>query len=424
MACACKSQSRVEQPLFTSTRAAGCWRNTITARPRRLPRGNTYMPAIVCWPRSRGGAVQYYHKDHLSVRVITDSAGHVIGQQGNFPFGEFWYSSGTTTKWKFTTYERDQESGLDYALARLYNSRIASFCSADPVEGKPTDPQSWNRYTYARNDPINGTDPSGKFLDWLFGFFSWLFNLLSELGTQLGSAFGVLGQSTTAVVSEQEVFIPDAGVPFAPVVGGVFRSVTSGTFGWTVTQVVTTTVNGATIGGYLAGGAGLGAMALQASPTSKSAQQPQQKPNCPQVPEHPPGVNVDDNIRLVEQKWQAALDLAKAEQADFPQEAYSSADAQQGVKLWFVNKVLPRGDWDYKTLGSKYDTFGNFNFGATGSVFWDQDTLLRGAGALKMITSRGKFGTPWTSPDYGNQPEKNEQIKQGIQYYKNHCGNF
>src|SRR5579859_2851045 len=33
----------------------------------------------------------------------------------------------------------------------------------DPVTGKPGDPQSWNRYPYGRNDPIDITDPSGKF---------------------------------------------------------------------------------------------------------------------------------------------------------------------------------------------------------------------------------------------------------------------
>ena len=60
-------------------------------------------------------------------------------------------------------YKRDSESGLDYALARYYDSRTGTFCSADPRAGSPGDPQSWNRYPYARNDPIDKVDPSGKF---------------------------------------------------------------------------------------------------------------------------------------------------------------------------------------------------------------------------------------------------------------------
>jgi uncharacterized protein RhaS with RHS repeats len=60
---------------------------------------------------------------------------------------------------------------LDYALARYYNSRTGTFCSADPVGGSPDDPQSWNRYPYGRNNPISVTDPSGK--SWA-GFFKFL----------------------------------------------------------------------------------------------------------------------------------------------------------------------------------------------------------------------------------------------------------
>jgi len=113
-----------------------------------------------------GSTTVYHHQDHLSVRMTTDSSGNVAGQQGHFPFGESWYSSNNTSKFVFTNYQHDSETGLDYALARYYDSRMGRFCSPDPVEGQPNDPESWNRYSYARNNPINITDPSGKF----FGF--------------------------------------------------------------------------------------------------------------------------------------------------------------------------------------------------------------------------------------------------------------
>jgi RHS repeat-associated protein len=122
-----------------------------------------------------GGNINYMHQDHLSVRLITNSSGNDIGEQGHYPFGESWYQVNTTTQWRFTTYQRDQESGLDYALARFYNSRVAGFCSADPLEGNPDDPLSWNRYSYAENDPINLIDPSGK------GFLTWLFDAVAIL---------------------------------------------------------------------------------------------------------------------------------------------------------------------------------------------------------------------------------------------------
>jgi RHS repeat-associated protein len=122
-----------------------------------------------------GGATTYYHQDHLSVRLTTDADGNVVTQQGHFPFGEQWYQSGPGNSWSFTSYDRDSESGLDYALARYYNSRTGTFCSADPLAGSPGDPQSWNRYPYGRNDPIGNIDPSGKgflkdLLDVVIGF--------------------------------------------------------------------------------------------------------------------------------------------------------------------------------------------------------------------------------------------------------------
>ena len=109
-----------------------------------------------------GGATTYYHQDDKSVRLTTDASGNIATQQGTLPFGESWYQSGAANNFTFTSYDRDSESGLDYALARYYDSRTGTFCSADPLAGSAGDPQSWNRYPYGRTDPINVTDPSGQ----------------------------------------------------------------------------------------------------------------------------------------------------------------------------------------------------------------------------------------------------------------------
>jgi RHS repeat-associated protein len=113
-------------------------------------------------------------------RISTDGTtgsptyGQVIGYQGNYPFGESWYSN-NGNEFVFTSYQRDSESGLDYAMARYYDSTAARFCSADPLGGQLDDPQTWNRYSYSRNDPINLVDPSGK------GFLSWFMDALLVL---------------------------------------------------------------------------------------------------------------------------------------------------------------------------------------------------------------------------------------------------
>jgi RHS repeat-associated protein len=122
-----------------------------------------------------GRTLKYQISDHLSVRVSTDTSGNKIGEQGHFPYGESWYIASTTTKFIFTTYERDGESGNDYAMARFYINRFGRFCSVDPVDGKSADPQSWNHYVYVRSNPVNLTDASG------LGIFSWLKKLLRFL---------------------------------------------------------------------------------------------------------------------------------------------------------------------------------------------------------------------------------------------------
>jgi RHS repeat-associated protein len=109
----------------------------------------------------------YYHLDHLgSVRVITDEAGAVVSQHHYLPFGE--ERPGTidpslNTR-AFTGHERDADTGMDYMLARYYSSSLARFLSPD--QGGDTqlaNPQSWNKYVYTGNNPLNYVDPNGQF---------------------------------------------------------------------------------------------------------------------------------------------------------------------------------------------------------------------------------------------------------------------
>jgi RHS repeat-associated protein len=70
---------------------------------------------------------------------------------------------------RYTGKERDSESGLDYMDARYYGSTMGRFMSPDPIlsSGHEEDPQTWNKYAYARNNPLRYTDPTG--LDFSLG---------------------------------------------------------------------------------------------------------------------------------------------------------------------------------------------------------------------------------------------------------------
>jgi RHS repeat-associated protein len=107
------------------------------------------------------GAITYHYADHLSVRADADSTGHVVRNYGSYPFGETWYETGNADKWKFTNYENDSESGLNYAGARFHSPRTGRFITLDPLSGRRSNPQSLNRYAYVHNDPINSIDPTG-----------------------------------------------------------------------------------------------------------------------------------------------------------------------------------------------------------------------------------------------------------------------
>lgn len=131
------------------------------------------------------GATTYFQSDHLSVRMITNSSGSVVGQQGHYPFGEQWYSSNGSSEWRFTSYQHDNETGLEYALARYYDTRTSGYCSADPVEGNPEDPETWNRYVYARDNPITITDPSGK------SWWKWVLKIGIDVAVALVAPYAV-----------------------------------------------------------------------------------------------------------------------------------------------------------------------------------------------------------------------------------------
>jgi RHS repeat-associated protein len=79
-----------------------------------------------------------------------------------YPFGEE-ITSTANDRYKFAETYRDSDTGLDYALNRYYASGIGRFLSPDPYKasGGPADPQSWNRYAYVQNDPVNSYDPLG-----------------------------------------------------------------------------------------------------------------------------------------------------------------------------------------------------------------------------------------------------------------------
>ncbi len=120
----------------------------------------------------------FYHLDHLGTpRVITDVNGNVVSKHKYLPFGEELSPPPSTNTHEFTGHERDEETGLDYMLARYYSDNLGRFLSTDLLQPLSSDievdsqffanPQLWNKYSYARNNPISFQDPDGLFAPFL-----------------------------------------------------------------------------------------------------------------------------------------------------------------------------------------------------------------------------------------------------------------
>lgn len=142
-----------------------------------------------------GAEVNWLVSDHLGTpRMVVDQTGSLSGVKRHdyLPFGEELVAgaggrtagqgySADNVRQKFTGYERDTETGLDFAQARYYASTQGRFTGVDPfdpilVRQGAADkesaeqefraylgqPQQWNRYTYAVNNPLLYVDPTGE----------------------------------------------------------------------------------------------------------------------------------------------------------------------------------------------------------------------------------------------------------------------
>jgi RHS repeat-associated protein len=117
--------------------------------------------------RDASGNIYYYFADQVgSIRTITNSGGSVCYDADYTPYGsELVHTNTCPQNYKFTGYERDSETGLDYAINRYYSSRLARFMNPDPAGLTSADfesPQSLNRYAYVENSPVSLTDPFGN----------------------------------------------------------------------------------------------------------------------------------------------------------------------------------------------------------------------------------------------------------------------
>jgi RHS repeat-associated protein len=138
--------------------------------------------------QSTMNGTQYLVSDHQATpRVVTSAAGSVISRHDYLPYGEelasgigmrtggqgYGGQDGITRK--YTGMETDNATGMAHTLWRKYDQLSGRWTTTDPYGGSMTvtDPQSFNRYTYVNNDPVNRVDPSGLMVQLPDASTSW-----------------------------------------------------------------------------------------------------------------------------------------------------------------------------------------------------------------------------------------------------------
>jgi RHS repeat-associated protein len=120
--------------------------------------------------------VRYYMQDHqASTRVVMNNSASVISRTDYQAFGEEigadigrrtttqGYGQIDNNRQRYAMTEKDEATGLEHTWFRKYDNKAGRWTSPDPYKGSMSrgNPQSFNRYSYVQNDPINNADPSG-----------------------------------------------------------------------------------------------------------------------------------------------------------------------------------------------------------------------------------------------------------------------
>ena len=85
-------------------------------------------------PRQLSQAASFYHPDRLGIRLVTDGTGKRLSSSDLYAFGVAPVGSTASGDTRlFTSYDRSQQTGLDYAVNRFYDPSLGRFLQTDPL---------------------------------------------------------------------------------------------------------------------------------------------------------------------------------------------------------------------------------------------------------------------------------------------------
>ncbi|NJN53869.1 MAG: hypothetical protein HC804_03390 [Anaerolineae bacterium] len=108
-------------------------------------------------PVSGNNGLSYFYSDHLGSSSALQKPDGSVAYTWHLPFGGYRPGSAHTQTGNgrdFTGQRENMELGLLYYNARYYVPGLGRFASPDSIIPNPTNPQSYNRYSYVRIHPL------------------------------------------------------------------------------------------------------------------------------------------------------------------------------------------------------------------------------------------------------------------------------
>ncbi|MDF2801268.1 MAG: repeat-associated core domain protein, partial [Anaerocolumna sp.] len=129
----------------------------------------------------------YLYNGHADVTALISKDGVVAATYYYDAFGNILENTGDVDNTiLYAGYQHDEETGLYYLNARMYDPVIGRFLQEDTYNGDPNDPLSLNQYTYCSNNPITYDDPTGHWLHIVAGsLFGGVIGAAMDIGSQM-----------------------------------------------------------------------------------------------------------------------------------------------------------------------------------------------------------------------------------------------
>lgn len=123
--------------------------------------------ATLCFAQAvaAGETITYFHNDVIGSPVMaTDVNGLQVWKETYRPYGDQLIDSAAAQNNKiwFAGKPFDDSTGLSYMGARYYDPTLGRFMGVDPVQLDPANLHTFNRYSYANNNPFKFYDPTGQ----------------------------------------------------------------------------------------------------------------------------------------------------------------------------------------------------------------------------------------------------------------------